>query len=564
MKISTMLKGIGALFLAFILLMIFCVTMLYVSHEQERAAIGRQAEFKQLGIDLANASDYLTNEARRYAVFGEKEHFDNYWREVNETKTRDKVVARLTELNAPQEELDLITEAKQNSDALIAIEDAAMKAVEQNDLERARVLMFDDNYDQKKSIIMKPIAEFQHKMNSRAEAEANLAKQRTSLYLTGLIVIVALVSITLLGTVLVLFKKIRPLTLVAKRMEELSANEGDLTARITVESKDEVGQLAKGFNGFLDNLQHMIKMVNTAVFQVAASAEELTANAEQTSKATEEIAHTIQEVANGTDQQSMSVKHGSAAIDHMASGVRHITMHADDVSALVRNATEVAVEGNRSIRQAVEQMNAISNAIDGIAGVIKGLGERSHEIGQIIEAITTIAAQTNLLALNAAIEAARAGEHGKGFAVVADEVRKLAEQSSHSAQQIAHLITAIQGETSKAVIAMESGTQEVASGISVVNDAGAAFDRIHHSVSEVATKIVHVSAESKQVAVQTERVVEAIRLIQSIAEVSAVGTQNASAASQEQLASMEEISASASTLAKMAEELQELVGKFKV
>jgi hypothetical protein len=124
----------------------------------ERQSTERQMEFKQLGLDLAAASDFLTDQARRYSVFGEKRFFDAYWKEVKETKTRDRVVARLRELGAPQAELDLIEQAKQNSDALIATEDAAMKAVAAGDLETARKLMFGDDYDKNKARIMEPIA----------------------------------------------------------------------------------------------------------------------------------------------------------------------------------------------------------------------------------------------------------------------------------------------------------------------------------------------------------------------------------------------------------------------
>ncbi|BCJ86548.1 hypothetical protein skT53_15330 [Effusibacillus dendaii] len=221
-------------------------------------------------------------------------------------------------------------------------------------------------------------------------------------------------------------------------------------------------------------------------------------------------------------------------------------------------------EGNQAIRTAISQMNSIQNTVSGLAKVITGLGERSQEIGQIVEAITSIASQTNLLALNAAIEAARAGEHGRGFAVVADEVRKLAEQSSISAQQISELIATIQEETNKAVESMERGTKEVSEGITAVNLAGESFEQIGHSITDVSSQMQEVSAASKQMSTNSQQVIKSIDTISEITESTAAGAQNVSAASEEQLATMEEITASANALAQMAEELQKIVMKFKV
>jgi methyl-accepting chemotaxis protein len=248
----------------------------------------------------------------------------------------------------------------------------------------------------------------------------------------------------------------------------------------------------------------------------------------------------------------------------MSIGVQEVAISAQNVSDSSVQASEKAREGNQAIQTAIKQMNHIHETVHGSAEIIKGLEERSKEIGQITRVITDISSQTNLLALNAAIEAARAGEHGRGFAVVADEVRKLAKQSNESAKQISDLISMIQVETNKAVQSMKTTTKEVIEGIDVVNTAGTSFEQIENVIKDVVSQIQEVSSEVEQMAFGTGQVVESINMIAKVSEETASRTQNISTATEEQSASMEEISASASSLSIMAEELQMLIRKFKV
>lgn len=355
----------------------------------------------------------------------------------------------------------------------------------------------------------------------------------------------------------------RPVVQLASSAEKIAS--GDLTEDdLHVTNRDEIGELAHSFTVMKNNLRGLIQQVRINAEQVAASAEELTASAEQTSKATEQIAATVQAVASGSEQQASSVGQSAQIVQEMAQGIQQIAANAQKVSASSVQAAQVAEEGNRAIQTASDQMGSIHDKVNDLAAVIKELGQRSMEIGHIVQVITDIASQTNLLALNAAIEAARAGEHGRGFAVVADEVRKLAEQSAASANQINDVISMIRGQMEKAVASMDQVKDEVSEGMDVVTQAGTSFAHIQRSVDDVAVQIQEVSASAQQMSASVEEIVQSITLIREVANETAAGTQNVSAAVEEQLASMEEISSSALALSQMSEDLQKLISRFRV
>ncbi|MGC5775582.1 methyl-accepting chemotaxis protein [Paenibacillus pabuli] len=340
---------------------------------------------------------------------------------------------------------------------------------------------------------------------------------------------------------------------------------GDLTSeKIVIKNKDELGSLADSFNTMTGNLRAMIQSVSFTSEQVAASSEELLASAEQNTKASEQISETVEELAVGTSDQVDMVKRSSQAMSEMALGSEQIAELAQSVSVSAVDAANQSAEGNMIIQQAVEQMSSVRNSIASLTELVTGLGERSAEIGTITEVINNIARQTNLLALNAAIEAARAGEHGRGFAVVAGEVRKLAEESSTSAQRITDLVQLIQKDTDHAVQAVKVNSNETEAGIEIVTAAGQAFEQISGAVNKVAGEIQEVSAGSEEMSASTNEVVGYVDQISNIAGEAAGGVHNVSAATQQQLASMEEIASSAGSLSKMAEELQEQINKFRV
>jgi methyl-accepting chemotaxis protein len=354
----------------------------------------------------------------------------------------------------------------------------------------------------------------------------------------------------------------RPLNRLVTLTEQVS--EGDLTHEFEVKSTDELGSLGIAFNKMMVSLRNLIQHVGEKSDLLASSSEELMASSEQNNMATEQVAHSIQEVASGTDMQTSKLREGNEIIRGMSDGMHQIKLNSQTVATTSSEAAEVVLTGEQAIQMSIEQMNNINGTVKNLGKVIHTLGERSNEISQIADVISTIAGQTNLLALNAAIEAARAGEHGKGFAVVADEVRKLAEQSSQSTETIRQLIASIQSDTKHAVDSMEIGTKEVEKGIEVVHHAGTSFEQIQHFVDSVSTQIQEIAASIDEMAQGAEQVVETVGIIEEVAIKTQAQSQDVSAATEEQLASMQEIAASATSLANMAEELQDSIKRFKI
>ena len=277
-----------------------------------------------------------------------------------------------------------------------------------------------------------------------------------------------------------------------------------------------------------------------------------------------QVAASITDVATGNTAQMKAAKETTEVVETLSGSIEAVSGNANEVAEQSVQAAAKARNGEQQVVNAVNQMNQIETTVSRSANVVTKLGERSKEIGQIVDTISGIAGQTNLLALNAAIEAARAGEQGRGFAVVADEVRKLAEQSQEAAKQIASLLGEIQGDTEQAVLAMNDGTREVQKGASVVNEAGVAFKEIMNMVSHVSEQMKGISQSIQQMAAGSRKIVNSFETIDKLSQQTAGETQTVSAATEEQLASMEEIASSSQALSQLAQDLQNAVAQFRV
>ncbi|MBP2626405.1 MAG: Methyl-accepting chemotaxis protein signaling domain protein [Firmicutes bacterium] len=369
-----------------------------------------------------------------------------------------------------------------------------------------------------------------------------------------------------IGTSVIITRSVTiPLKLAVGDLDKMA--EGDFSFKVPeqfLRTKDEVGDLARAMDKMLSSLNDILKKIAASAQNLAASSEQLTASAEQSAQAANQVAMSIVEVARGADVQMTAANGASVAVQQMSAGMQQAAANANTVAGVSDKTFKTAKYGSEIVSQAVSQMVAIEQSSLIVASAVGKLNERSQEIGQIVEAISGIAGQTNLLALNAAIEAARAGEQGRGFAVVAEEVRKLAEQSQEAAKKISSLIGEIRNDTEKAVVAMDTGVQDVKMGTEVVNAAGKTFVEIVELVNTVSSQVEDISATVQQMAGGSQQIVSSVQEIATVSKSTVGQTQTVSAATEEQSASMEEIASSSQALSRMAEELQLAIDKFKI
>lgn len=618
MKLNLRTKIVSGYLLMLIFIVVLAFTGYYSAHkvkdELDKANLGITQVAKL--IDKINYNVRAEgNSELMYLMTGQQKYIDDM---LAYSKNIDTLLTNVQGISSETFKADL-AKIDSISDQLAANTKSSTDAFKQGRVEEAKKISIEngalrESLEATFAALDGKIAEEEKKY----EQAQNNVLQISAVILLGLTLLSSVLAILI--ALVISNKIVKPIKQVVVNSNKLA--KGDFSMKeIVVDTKDEAYELAEAFNSMVKNVRHLLYEVLKDTDKISKTSLELASGADRASKASEQVTLAIQEVARGTSEQTQfvnstteAVANVNTAIEQISVGaqeqVTNITLTANMVSEMARSIQEVASsahivamsaektreaadKGKNDVAYTIKGINTIKNKVFASANEeIKKLGEHSQEIGEIIQVIDEIAGQTNLLALNAAIEAARAGEHGKGFAVVADEVRKLAERSGKATKEIADLISIIQRLITSAMTAMDEGVNEVEQGTKLARSAGITLKEIDHAAEETYRQIQNISAAAEEISASSQEVVKAIENVSAISqqntaasqqlasgstqvsldmgnlaaitEESSAATEEVSASTEEVTNSIQEMASSAKDLSDMAENLKGVLGGFTV
>ncbi|MBZ5706002.1 MAG: methyl-accepting chemotaxis protein [Acidobacteriia bacterium] len=482
-------------------------------------------------IDLATWKEIAAT--RGFLLSGDEERL----REYQDSKTQlADTLDKLNKMQMTEEDRKVYSRLQQLSDQLGA-RTAKVIELRRNGKEKeaVRLLSSADTNETRTALanVVKEFDDMQTKDRQKSEGEQSAAADRAetmALVLAGVGILLGLVVAALIA---------RSITGAISRMvaliQEIAANNLAIED-MQITSQDEIGKAGTALNGMKNNLRDMIQSIAGTAEHVASASEEISSSATQQ--------------AQGAETQKDQTSQVATAMQEMSSTVLQVSDNSNKAADAARKASETARHGGTIVDETLTKMRVIAESVGGTAKKMEELGKSSDQIGHIIGVIDDIADQTNLLALNAAIEAARAGEQGRGFAVVADEVRKLAERTTTATKEIAQMIKNIQDETKVAVGAMEQGTKQVEEGVASTAQAGDSLKEIIQMAEQVGEMITHIATAATEQSSASEQVNNNMDQIAKLVKESAVGAQQSAKACQD--------------LSGLALDLQKMVGNFKL
>lgn len=405
------------------------------------------------------------------------------------------------------------------------------------------------------------VAEINTMVTGYSEVSKNKVSQAKQL---GIVLFVISLILSVTAFVTLLFRVIKPIHTLTEEFKQISEGQGDLTRRLEAKGKDEIAALTKFFNKFVSNVREMIMVISESSITLKNSMEAISNTSYELSKATEMIAISVQGVSEGSVKQSDMVVNLNGMVNNMNEEVESVLENANHMLSESHESRDAATAGTARVHKEIQELADIVQLVKSTAGTVDTLKSYSNDISNIVDLIKAVSEQTNLLALNASIEAARAGEAGKGFTVVAQEIRKLADETSRSTQQITTIVNAIYNQTGEVKTHMDDM-------VITIEKQSSSMELLQSTLNDIATKAnvayngaMSITQSNKMVRKGFDGIVSAADEMQQVVESNTRETQEVAAAVEEQTASFQEVTASLSAISELSQTLNTLVSKFKV
>ncbi|MCT2537122.1 methyl-accepting chemotaxis protein [Aquibacillus koreensis] len=511
-------------------------------------------------MEMSAITDSKSLQIVSYIQSPEKRIIDEYNSYLGKLNVLQANVRKAVETEEQLKHVDQIVANHRDMNTLFLND--IVPTMESGNLEMANSLVEEVNKLGSDTItLLADLKTFMDEERNDAINQANRSQQTANIVL-----IVSMVASILIGGLFVFFVSRRVSKNLNKVVEVTSQiADGNLNVdRIQYNGEDEVGRIATAMNHMSSTLKHMIKQVATISGTVRLQSKELTQASNEVMIGSHQIASTMQDLASGTETQANNASELSSTMEQFSIQMQEANMNGEYIHNASNDVLQLTTNGAQLMDESVRQMELIDQIVQNAVQKVKGLDMQSQQISKLVSVIKNIAEQTNLLALNAAIEAARAGEHGRGFAVVADEVRKLAEQVGHSVTDITTIVHRIQSESSDVVDSLQSGYSEVEKGTVQMKSTGETFASVTESMKEMVSRIQHVTDTLSNMSGSSQEMSASIEEIASISEESAASVEHTSATAMEASRAIEEVSQSYDELSKLAEQLNELVSQFKL